>query len=127
MNFRIALGLAVFAALAAPAHAEGDAKAGKNVFKKCAACHAVDGKNKVGPHLDGVLGRTAGTVADFKYSPAMVEKGAGDLVWNEETITAYMKDPKDYVPKNKMAFAGLKKDEDIVNLLAFLKDPAAAE
>lgn len=127
MNFRIALGLAVFAALAAPAFADGDAKAGKNVFKKCAACHAVDGKNKTGPYLDGVIGRTAGTVEGFKYSPAMTEKGTGGLVWNEETIAAYMKDPKDFVPKNKMAFAGLKKDEDIANLIAFLKDPAAAE
>ena len=127
MKLRIALGFAVLAALAAPAHAEGDAKAGKNVFKKCAACHALDGKNKSGPHLDGVLGRTAGTVEGFKYSPAMTEKGAGGLVWNEETITAYMKDPKGYVPKNRMAFPGLKKDEDIVNLLAYLANPAAAE
>ena len=126
MKFRTALGLSVVAAmtaLAVPAHAEGDAKAGKKVFNKCRACHDVKGKNKVGPHLDGVIGRTAGTVEGFKYSDSMKAKGEEGLVWNEETIAAYMKDPKDYVPNNKMAFAGLKKDEDIANLIAYLKDP----
>lgn len=101
------------------ARAEGDADAGAVVFKKCVACHNVnDTKNKVGPHLVGIFGRAAGAVADFKYSPAM--SGSG-IVWNEETIAAYLKDPRGYVKGNRMAFAGLKKDEDIANVIAYLK------
>lgn len=126
MKIRTVLGLSIVAAmsaLAVPAHADGDAAAGKKVFNKCRACHDVKGKNKVGPHLDGIIGRTAGTVEGFKYSDAMKAKGEEGLVWNEETIEAYMKDPKGYIPNNKMAFAGLKKDEDIENLIAYLKDP----
>ncbi len=110
---------ATFAALTVAAQA-GDADAGKNVFKKCAACHAVgDGaKNKTGPQLNGLFGRKAGTAEGFKYSAAMTGSG---IEWNDETIAAYMKDPKGFVPKNKMAFAGLKKDEEINDLLAYLK------
>jgi cytochrome c len=108
----------------AAAQAEGDAAAGKTVFKKCAACHAVDTTtNKIGPHLGDVMGRKAGSVADFKYSDAMKKKGEEGLVWNDETLAAYLKDPKGYIPGNKMAFVGLKKDEDIANLLAYLKAP----
>lgn len=101
-----------------------DAAAGKDVFKKCAACHvAVEAKNRVGPHLVGIVGRKAGSVEGFKYSEAMAAKGAEGLVWDEASIADYMRDPKGFVPKNKMAFAGLKKDEDIANLIAYLKAP----
>ncbi|MCB1382559.1 MAG: cytochrome c family protein [Notoacmeibacter sp.] len=124
MKLRIALGLAVFAALSAPAMADGDAAAGKKVFNKCKACHDVEGKNKVGPHLDGVIGRASGAVEDFKYSDAM--KAAGKT-WDEATLAEYLKDPKAFIPGNKMAFAGLKKDEDVANIIAYLKDPAAAQ
>lgn len=127
MKLRIALGLAVFAALSVPAMADGDAAAGKKVFNKCKACHDVAGKNKVGPHLDGVIGRTAGTVEGFKYSDANHAAGAGGWVWTEEKLAEYLKDPKGSMPGNKMAFAGLKKDEDIANLIAYLKDPAAVQ
>lgn len=118
--------LAVAVAIAAfsvPAFAQdGDVAAGETVFKKCAACHAVgdNAKNKVGPVLNGLIGRTAGTAEGFKYSPAMIAAGEGGLVWNAETIASYMKDPKGFVPKNKMAFAGLKKDDEITNLVAYL-------
>ncbi len=106
-----------------PAASAGDAAAGAKVFRKCKACHVVDAeKNKVGPHLVGIFGRTAGAVDGFKYSDAM--KGSG-IVWSDETITAYMKDPKGYIPKNRMAFAGLKKDADIANLLAYLQEATA--
>ena len=114
MKLRIALGLAVFAALSAPAMADGDAAAGKKVFNKCKACHDVEGKNKVGPHLDGVIGRASGAVEDFKYSDAM--KAAGKT-WDEATLAEYLKDPKAFIPGNKMAFAGLKKDEDVANII----------
>jgi cytochrome c len=112
-----------FGALLAPATAQ-DAAAGKDVFKKCAACHvATEAKNRVGPHLVGIVGRKAGSVEGFNYSQGMAAKGAEGLIWDEANIAAYLKDPKGFVPKNKMAFPGLKKDEDIANLIAWLKAP----
>lgn len=102
------------------AQAAGDAAKGEKVFKKCKACHQIEeGKNSpIGPNLFGVMGREAGT-GDFKrYSKAMKDSG---VTWNEESIAAYMKSPKNFIPKNKMAFPGLRKDSDIENLIAFLK------
>lgn len=97
--------------------------AGENVFKKCKACHQVGegAQNKVGPVLNGVVGRTAASVEGFKYSKPMSDKGAEGLVWDETTIAAYLKDPKGYIPKNKMSFAGLKKDEDIAAVIAYIE------
>jgi cytochrome c len=110
----------------APALAQ-DADAGKKVFAKCRACHDAEAeKNKVGPHLVGVIGRTAGGLDSFqsKYSKAMKEAGAGGLVWDEEKIEEYLENPKEFIPGNKMAFPGLKKDEEIDNVIAYLKaDP----
>lgn len=107
---------------AVPAHAEGDAAAGEKVFAKCKACHEVEkGVNKVGPTLKGVVGRKAASVPDYKYSEAMLAKGAEGVVWDEATLTAYLPDPKAFVPKTKMAFAGLKKPEDVANVIAYLK------
>jgi cytochrome c len=109
------------------AQAAGDAVAGKKVFNKCMACHdAKTEKNKVGPSLLGVIGRTAGTLESYqsKYSDSMKEAGAGGLVWDEATLTPYLRDPKAVVPKTKMAFPGLKDDADIANVIAYLSaDP----
>jgi cytochrome c len=125
------LGSTLFAAAflaVLPAQAqEGDAAAGKKVFNKCMACHdAVNDKNKIGPSLHGVVGRKAGSLESFqdKYSQAMKDAGAGGLVWDEANLAEYVKDPKAKVPGNKMAFPGLKKDEDVANVVAYLKaDP----
>lgn len=107
---------------AVPAHAEGDAAAGEKVFAKCKACHEVEkGVNKVGPTLKGVVGRKAASVEGYKYSEAMLAKGAEGVVWDEATLAAYLPDPKGFVPKTKMAFAGLKKPEDVANVIAYLK------
>ncbi|MFV0367175.1 MAG: c-type cytochrome [Hyphomicrobiaceae bacterium] len=95
-----------------------DVAKGEKVFKKCKACHATDGKNKVGPHLDGVMGRAAGAVEGFKYSPAMKEFGK---TWDEATMDAYLADPKGYIAKNKMVFVGLKKEGDRKDIIAYLK------
>jgi cytochrome c len=120
--------IALFAAMSIAALATGqshaqDAAAGEKVFAKCKACHAVpsDDKNRVGPSLKGIVGRTAGTHEGFKYSPAMVEAGKGGLVWDDAKLTEYLRDPKDTVKGNKMAFPGLKKDDDLANVIAYLK------
>lgn len=125
--------LALTAALLSPlalssAHASGDADKGEKVFKKCAACHAVGegAKHKVGPELNDLFGRTAGSLEDYKYSNDMKDAGAGGLVWSEETLTTYLAKPKDMIKGTKMAFAGLKKEKDIENVLAYLATFSAA-
>lgn len=103
-------------------HADGDAAKGEKIYLKCKTCHDIDkGVNKVGPSLKGLVGRKAAAVPDFKYSEAMIAKGAEGVVWDEATLTVYLPDPKAFVPKTKMVFAGLKKPEDIEDLIAFLK------
>lgn len=117
------LGALVLPLLATPALAAGDAAAGETVFKKCIVCHAVGegAKNKVGPELNDVFGRTAGTVENFAYSQAVKDAGAGGLVWNEETLTKWIKKPKDFIAGTKMSFAGLDDDKAIADLLAYLQ------
>lgn len=101
------------------AMAEGDSAKGEKIFKKCAACHSVEaGKNKVGPSLHGVVGRPAGSVEGFKYSDAMKESG---IVWDEATLDSFLTKPKDVVPKTRMAFPGLKDEEDRQDVIAYLK------
>jgi len=104
---------------AGTAFAEGDVAAGEKVYKKCKACHTVDkdGKNKVGPNLWGIVGKDAAQ-AEFKYSKAM--KGAG-IVWSEDVLDAYLAAPRKYVKGTKMAFAGLKKEKDRADVIAYLK------
>ncbi|MCP5366971.1 MAG: cytochrome c family protein [Hyphomicrobiales bacterium] len=117
----LALAAAVTVALSAGASwADGDADAGEKVFKKCKACHTTEqgGKNKVGPNLFGVVGRKSGSIEGFKYSKAMSE---ADVTWTDENLHKYLTKPKDFVPKNKMAFAGLKKDKDRDDVIAYLK------
>jgi cytochrome c len=110
---------AALAAFSAPALADGDAAAGKKVFNKCKACHALaEGKNKVGPSLFGVLGKPAASVKGFKYSKALMGSG---LTWDEETLEKYLAKPKALVPGTRMAFAGLKKEDDIDNVIAYIK------
>ncbi len=115
---------AIFLCLAAPAFAEGDAVAGKAVFKKCAPCHSVEKVNRVGPTLSGIIGRPVATIEDYSYSPAMRAFGEDGKVWSEAQIAEYLLSPKAMVPGTRMTFAGLKKIEDIANLIAYLKAPA---
>ena len=113
----IALG---FALSTTPALATGDAAAGEKVFKKCKACHVVDAeKHKTGPHLVNIMGRIAGIADGYKkYSKAMKSSG---IVWNEETLDGYLEKPKSYVKGTRMVFAGLRKEEDRANVIAYLK------
>ena len=113
--------------------AQGDATQGETVFKKCGICHAVgdNAKNKVGPVLNDVFGRVAGTFEGFNYSQAMKEAGAGGLIWTPETLGQFVHKPKDVVPGNKMTFPGLPEQADVDNIVAYLLtlspnyDPAA--
>ncbi|WP_171177136.1 cytochrome c family protein [Ruegeria sp. HKCCD8929] len=109
-------------ALALPAVAEGDAEKGEKVFRKCKACHAVgeDAKNKVGPQLNGIIGAPAGQVEGFKYSSALIEAAEGGLVWDEASLTEFLAKPKDFMKGTKMSFAGLKKESDQADVIAYL-------
>jgi len=112
----------VLAASVAPAFAAGDAANGAKVFKKCKACHVVDSaKNKVGPSLQGVVGRTPGSVAGFKYSSAMTGFGASGQVWDAATLDAFLTKPKALVKGTKMSFPGLKKADQRADVIAYLQ------
>ena len=118
--FAMVLSIAFVIGSAGPAMA-GDIEAGAKVFKKCKACHVVDKeKNKTGPHLVNLFGRTAGSLEGYKYSKAMKASG---IVWDEETLAGYLRAPKKYVKGTKMAFVGLKKDADIENIIAYIMSP----
>lgn len=118
--------------LSMPAFAfeDGDAVKGEKVFKKCASCHMVgpEAKNKVGPALTDVMGRTAGTYADYKYGKSLVAAGEAGLVWTDEEVFEYLADPKKYLrakledkkAKSKMSFK-LKKEADRKDVIAYLK------
>lgn len=116
------LALAVTSTTVSAAPAKDQAALGKRLFLRCTACHTVSSKapGKVGPHLQGILGRKAGSIAGFGYSPAM--KGA-KIVWNEATLDKWLQRPQSVVPGTTMAFAGLTKPEDRKALIAYLKTP----
>lgn len=119
---KVALTAVLLALTVGPALAEGDAAKGKKVFRKCKACHVVDKeKNRVGPHLVGIIGRSAASVEKFKYSKALKAKAAEGLVWDEASIAEFLKAPKKYLKGTKMAFVGLKKQNDIDNVIAYMK------
>lgn len=124
MSHFMHLGFAAAIVLAAPNLAQAqDASAGERIFKRCAVCHGIGDANKpIGPSLNGVIGRTAGTQEDFakKYSKAMVAAGEGGLVWTVENIDEYITDPKKKVPGNKMAFPGLKKEDERADVIAYI-------
>ena len=116
-----AIAVAAFLGLASGQQAlAGDAAAGEKVFKKCKACHMIKKeRHKTGPHLVNIFGRNAGTAEGYKkYSKAMKESG---IVWDEETLNGYLEAPKKYLKGTKMAFAGLKKEKDRANVIAYLR------
>ena len=108
--------------VAAESHVSGDAEAGAKVFRKCQACHAVGegAENKVGPVLNGIVDRQIASVEGFKYSNALADLGAEGKTWTPEELSAFLKKPRDYAKGTKMSFAGLRKDEDLANVIAYL-------
>ena len=119
---KLTLSALVIAASAAtiPAALAQDADAGKTSFNKCLACHAIgDGaKNKVGPELNGLDGRKSGTAPDYNYSDANKNSG---ITWDETVFREYIKAPRTKIPGTKMTFIGIKDDQKIDDLIAFLK------
>jgi len=106
----------VFAAGAA--RADGDAARGEKRFEECATCHTLErGLNNVGPSLYGVVGRKAGEIADFRYSPAMKRSG---ITWTAQTLDMFIADPQKEVPGNRMPFAGMPNAGDRADLIAYL-------
>lgn len=104
---------------ATPGYAQ-DAAAGEKVFVQCRACHQIgeNAKNAVGPVLNGLFGRKAGTIAGFSYSAANKNSG---ITWDEATFREYIKDPKAKIPGTKMTFPGLKNPKQIDDVVAYLK------
>jgi len=112
-------GLLILLAVWASPGAAQDATAGEKVFKiQCMACHSnVAGKKGVGPNLFGVVGRPAGSVADFKYTAANKDSG---LTWDAATLDRYLQAPRTVVPGTAMTYAGLKNDTQRADLIAYL-------
>ena len=94
----------------------------KALFGQCKRCHQAGGgaENRIGPHLNDVFGRTAGSLAGFRYSEAMREAGAGGLIWSETTLDAFLADPHAFVPHSRMSFDGMEGAEDRAALLTWL-------
>lgn len=120
---RTAIAIAALMVSAGGALAQGDATAGAQVFKKCAICHMIGegAKTKVGPELNAVVGRTAGTLPGFTYSPAMQAEGTKGVIWAPDTLTQFLTKPQDFVKGTKMGFAGLSNPTDIANVIAYLE------
>ena len=109
---------------APPAFAQdGDAEAGEALFNRhCRACHQIgeDARNSTGPVLTGVVGEEIASNPDFRYSPAFTEKKEEGFVWTEEHLGEYLANPRAYIPRNRMVFVGLRSDEDVANMVAYL-------
>lgn len=130
------LAVALILVLPAAGAWSADAERGKALFGQCKRCHQVGGgaEHRIGPHLNDVFGRTAGALADFRYSKAMQEAGAGGVVWSETTLDTFLAEPPALVPRSRMSFEGMEGADDRADLLAWLRgfsgdhsDPSAAE
>ncbi len=122
-----ARGLAAFVGLIGalggwPAMAGGDAVKGEKIFQKCGACHtSVPGVHGLGPSLVGVVGNRPGQAPGFRYSKGMVAFAESGAVWNAATLDAFLTRPRRLVKGTKMAFPGLKKDQDRADVIAYLE------
>jgi cytochrome c len=124
MNTAMAALVSTVLILTAGAALAQSAESGERVFnQQCKSCHTVEkgGTSPVGPNLNGVIGRKAGTLAGFGYSDAMKNSG---IVWDEATLADYLKDPKAKVPGGRMAFVGLKRPPQVADVIVYLKKAA---
>lgn len=112
-------------AMAAQAADKPSWRDGRKVFKACQSCHSFKpGEHRFGPTLNRVIGKKAGTEKGFPYSKAMKSKGEAGLIWTEETLYAFLKDPRNFVPKTKMDFPGLKDAKDRRDVIAYVRRKA---
>jgi len=119
MKHVVVLTTAAYLAAAGMARADGDAARGEKKFEECAACHKIErSEDSVGPSLHGMFGRKAGTLADFRYSPALKRSG---ITWSAQTLDAYLADPQKAVPGNRMPYAGLTDAGARADLIAYLQ------
>jgi len=125
---RFSMMLAGLLALAPVGARAQDADAGRRVFNQCRACHTINagGRNGVGPNLHEIVGRPAGSIEGYRYSAPMRERAAAGLVWNEESLDAYLADPKAVVPGGSMSFVGLRNEQQRTDLLAYLRQAGTA-
>ncbi|WP_237213303.1 c-type cytochrome [Falsiroseomonas oryziterrae] len=123
MIHRLLLAAAAAVSLSVPVAQAQDAAAGQRVFNQCVACHTRNegGRNGVGPNLWGVFDRRAGAVEGFRYSANMRQLAEGGLTWNEATLRRYLANPKDVVPQGSMAFAGIRNEQQLNDLIAFIQ------
>lgn len=112
--------LATAATAAAFASPPGDPERGEQVYQRCIGCHSLD-RDRTGPHHAGVFGRRVGGVDGFNYSDAMRKAGAAGMVWNEETLDAFLKAPRKFLPGTRMGYAGVKDDQERADLIAYLR------
>ncbi len=117
----LAIGLTIL--VSSTASFAGDVEKGAKVFKKCVSCHMVgDGaQNRVGPQLNGIIGRAVASVADFSYSKGMTEYAKAQPNWSDEALASYLENPRKVVKGTRMSFAGLRKQSDRDDVIAYLK------
>lgn len=128
---RTALGAAfalLATALAAPAEEIGDPERGAQIFSQCSGCHEVgpEARDRIGPNLNGVFGRRAGSVEDFAYSRSLERAGGDGLVWDLDTLDAYLENPRILVSGTRMSFRGLPERQDRDDVLAYLRQFSAS-
>ncbi len=122
---RTITGLLLIAASIQPSLAQ-DVEAGRQVFARCQACHSAETTdNRLGPHLNGVIGRPVGAVEGFAYSEPMLGAAEEGLVWDDDNLSAFLADPAGFLPGTKMVFPGLTDEADVTNLLAYLASVAS--
>jgi len=124
MNALRAAALVVLAAtvpLAVSALPPGDPARGEKIYGRCMACHSID-RDRTGPRHAGLFGRRAGSVPGFPYSAAMKKAGEGGLVWNEQTLDKFLRNPTKFIPGTRMGYAGVKDDQERADLIAYLKE-----
>lgn len=100
-----------------------DAETGEQIYRQCRACHQIgeNARNLVGPQLNGIIGRKAGTIEGFNYSQANKDAGASGLVWSEDNLLKYLENPIAFMPGTKMVYAGVKAEDARRDLIAYLK------
>ena len=125
MKTGLAAAMAALATLAIAGHAfaDGDAAEGAKIFRKCKTCHMIgdNAQNRVGPELNGIVGRPIASAPGYSYSSAFEAKKKEGFTWTEEHLEAFLKDPMKDIPGTKMPFAGLKQADERDDLIAYLK------